>query len=87
VDDGALNHALEARGGLGILVAVADQVLQLGFQIGGKAPAQLVEIDVAGAHDRSRVLIVDQGEQKMFQRRVFVMALVGQCERTMERLF
>ena len=34
VDHGALDHALEAGGRLGILGAVGDQVFQFGFQIG-----------------------------------------------------
>jgi hypothetical protein len=75
VDHGALDHALEAGGRLGILVAVADQILELALEIGGQAAPQLVEFDVAGAHDRGGVLIVDQRQQQMFQSGVFVMPL------------
>jgi hypothetical protein len=39
-----------------------------------------VEIDVAGAHDGGGVLVVDQGEQQMFEGGVFVAALVGEGE-------
>ena len=78
VDHRALDHALEAGGRLGILAAVGDQVFQLGFEIGDQAAAQLVEIDIAGAHHRGGVLIVDQRQQQMLQRRVFVVALVGE---------
>ena len=87
VDDGALDHALEPGGRLRILVAVADQVFELAFEIGGQAAAQLVEIDVAGAHDRGGVLVVDQGQQKMFERGVFVVALVGERQGAVEGLF
>ena len=87
VDDGALDDALEAGGRLGILVAVADQVLELALEIGGQTAPQLVEIDVARAHDRGGVLIIDQREQKMFERRVFVVALIGERQGTVERLF
>ena len=73
--------------GLRILVALADQVLQLGFEIGGEAAAQLVEIDVAGAHDRGGVLVVDQRQQEVLERRVFVVTLVGERQRAVQRLF
>ena len=43
--------------------------------------AQHVDVDVAGAHHRGRVLVVDQREQQMLERRVFVVALVGERER------
>ena len=87
VDDGALDHPLEAGGRLGILVAVADQILELAFEIGGEAAPQLVEIDIARPHDRRGVLIVDQREQKMFQRGVFVMALIGERQGAVQGLF
>ena len=87
VDDGALDHALEAGGRLGILGAVGDQVFEFGFEIGRQAAPQLVEIDIAGAHHRGGVLIVDQREQQMLERGVFVMALVGERQRAVERLF
>ena len=87
VDDGALDHALEPGGRLGILVAVADQVLQLGFEIGGEAAAQLVEIDIAGPHHRGRILIVDQGQQQVLERRIFVVPLIGERQCAVERLF
>ena len=86
VDDRALDHALEAGGRLGILGAVGDQIFQFGFEIGGQAAAQLVEIDIAGAHHRRGVLIVDQRQQQMLQGRIFVMPLIGEGERPVERL-
>jgi len=86
VDDGALDHALEPSGGLGILVAVAHQVLELALEIGSEAPPQLVEIDVAGAHDRGGVLIIEQGEQQVLERRIFMVTLVGQRQGAMEGL-
>ena len=46
--------------------------------------AQLVEIDVARAHDRGRIAIIDKGEQQMLQRRRLVIALVGILERAMQ---
>ena len=87
MDHGALDHALEPGGRLGILVAVGDQIVELGFDVGDEAALELVEIDIAGAHHRGRVLILDQREQQMFERGVFVVPLVGERERPVERLF
>ena len=39
------------------------------------------------AHHRRRVLIVDQGQQQVFQGRVFLLALVGIRECLMQGLF
>ena len=87
VDHRALDDALESGGGFAVFRAVGDQVLQLGFQIGDQAAPQLVEIDVAGAHHGGGVLVVDQRQQKVLKRRVFVVALVGERQRTVKRLF
>ena len=86
MDDRALDDALEAGGRLGILVAVAHQVLELAFEIGGEAPAQLVEIDVAGAHDRGGILVVEQREQQMLERGIFVVTLIGERQGAVEGL-
>src|SRR5215467_14581792 len=87
MDDGALDDALETGRRLGVLVAFADQVLELGFEIRRQAAAQLVEIDVAGAHDGGRILIVEQCQQQVFQRGVFMVPLVGQRQRAVQGLF
>ncbi len=87
VDDGALDHPLEPGGRLGILVRVAHQVFQLAFEIGGEAAAQLVEIDIAGPHHRGRVLVVEQREQQVFERGVFVVTLVCERQRPVKGLF
>ena len=87
MDDGTLNDALKAGGRLGILRPVGDQVVQLRIKIGDDTAAQLFQIDVARPHDRSGVLIFDQREQEMLQRRIFVVALIGERQRPVERLF
>ena len=87
MDHGALDHALEAGGRLGVLGAVGHQVVELGVEIGDEAAAQRLEIDVAGPHHRGGVLIVDQRQQQMLERRVFVVPLVGERERAVQRLF
>ena len=87
MDDGALDDPLEAGGRLRILAFVGDQVGQLRVDIGDQTAPQHVEIDIAGAHDRGRVLVVDQGQQQMFERGVFVVPLIGERERPVKRFF
>ena len=87
VDDGALDDALEAGRRLGVLAVEADEVGELGIDIFGEVGLQLVEVDVAGAHDGRRVLVVDQREQQMLERGEFLVALVGEAERLVEGHF
>ena len=87
VDHRALDHALEAGGRLGVVGAVGDQVFEFGFEIIDETGAQLVEIDAAGAHHGRRIAIIDQRQQKVFQRRILMMTLVCDRERTMQGLF
>ena len=87
MDHGALDHALEPGRRLGILVALGHQIVELGLDVGDEAALELVEIDIAGAHHGGRVLILDQRQQQMFQRGVFVVALVRERERAVQGLF
>ncbi len=87
MDDGALDHALEPGGRFRILVPFRHQVVELGLDIGDEAALQFVDVDIAGAHDGGRVLILEQRQQQMLQRGVFVMAFVRQSERPVKRLF
>ena len=87
MDHRALDHALEAGGGLEIFGAVGDQVFQLGFEIGHQAAAQLVEIDIAGAHHGGGVLVVDQRQQQVLEGGIFMVPLVGEGERPVQGLF
>ncbi len=86
MDDRALDDALEAGGRLGVLVITGDQVGEFVIDIFDERLAQRVEVDVAGAHDGGRIGVVDQGEQQMLERRIFVMPLVGKGQCLMERL-
>ncbi len=87
VNHRALDHALETRGRLGVVGAVRHQVFEFGFEIVDEAGAQLVEIDAAGPHHRRRIRVIDQRQQKVFERRILVMPLVGNRQRTMQGLF
>ena len=73
--------------GFEVLAAVRDEVGQFGVDVFDEVAAQGVEIDVAGAHDGRRVLVVDQRQKQMLQRGVFVPALARQGEGSMKGLF
>ena len=66
VERSPLHYALEAVRRLGLLLAVDDQVLELGIEIVDDGLAQPVEIDPAGAQHRRRIDVVDQRQQQMF---------------------
>src|ERR1700678_2177920 len=83
----ALNDALKTRGRLGVIGAVRHQIFKLGFEIVDKTGAQLVEIDAAGTHDRRGIGIIDQRQQKVFERRILVVTLVCDRQRAMQGLF
>ena len=87
MDGGALQHALEAGGRLGVLGVVRDQVAQLGIDIGNEVAAQLLQIDRAGPEDGDRVLVLGQRQQQMLHGGVFVPPLVGVGERPVQGLF
>ncbi len=84
VHDRAMDDALEPGGRLGLGRALVDEARKLGVEILGDARAQLIEIDVAGAHDGSRVAIVDEGDEKMLERRELMAALVRVLKRAMK---
>jgi hypothetical protein len=87
VDHRALDDALETGRRLGVVGAVSHQVFEFGLEIIDEARAQLVEIDAAGSHDGCRIGVIDQRQQKMFERRVLVMTLVCDRQCTMQGLF
>ncbi len=87
MDDGALDDALKARGGLGVFAAVADEIIEFLIDIVAQILAQHLEIDRTGAQHRRRLAILRQTQQEMFERRIFMMPLVRNGESTMESLF
>jgi hypothetical protein len=87
MDHGALDHALEAGGRLGVVGAVRHQVFEFGLKIVDETGPELVEIDAAGPHHRGRIRVIDQRQQKVFERRVLMVTLVCNRQRTMQGLF
>ncbi len=83
----ALNDALEAVGRLGLFLTVDDEVLEFGVEILNDGLPQQVEVDAAGAQHGRRIDVVDQRQQEMLERRIFVTALVGEGERPTKGLF
>jgi len=49
--------------------------------------AELIEIDGAGAQDGHRVLVLDQRQQQMLERRILMPTLIGVGESAMQGLF
>ena len=60
MDDGAMNDALEAGGRLGVVMRFDHEAGELVVEIFGELAAQQVDIDIAGAHHRRCVAIVEQ---------------------------
>ena len=81
----AVHHALEAGRGLRFGGALHEQAGKLAVEIFGDALAQGVEVHEAGLHDGGRVAVVQQGQQKVLERGVFVVPLVGVFQRAMQR--
>ena len=49
--------------------------------------AQRIHVDIAGLHHLAGVGVVDQGQQQMLQRGIFVMPVAGQLDGVVQRLF
>jgi hypothetical protein len=87
VEDRPLDHALEAAGGRGVRVAVDLEAIQFGIEIVGDGIGQLAHVDPAGLHHAGGVFVINQREEQMLQRRIFMMALGGVAQRIMQRGF
>jgi hypothetical protein len=84
VDDRALDHALEARRGLGVLPVIDHQRAELIVHIAGQGGPEGAQVDVAGAHDGCGFLIVDKRQEQMLQGRIFVLSLIGVSDGAMQ---
>ena len=87
MDHGALDHPLEARGRLGILVQFRGQIVEFVLDVADQALAQGVDVDRTGAHDGGRFGVVQQAQQEMFERRIFVPTLGSDRKSAMKGLF
>ena len=87
VEDGALDDALEARGRGRVGGAVGDERAELMVEILLDRGAQLVAVDAAGGHHLGRMLVVDQRDEQMLERGIFVAALARFAERIVQGLF
>ena len=74
--DRPLDHPLEARGRLGVLIGIDDQARQFLVEIAAQLIAQSVEVDAAGMQHGGRILVVGQRQQQMLERGVFMATLV-----------
>ena len=63
MDGGALHHALEASGGLGIAAAFCHQAGQILVQKFGQVALQFININTAGAEYARCIGVIAQGEQ------------------------
>ena len=86
MDGRALEHALEAGGGLGLAAAVGDEIAELAVDVVDQVAAQALDIDIAGPHHGDCVRILGQRQQQMLERRVVMPSLIGVGERTVQRL-
>jgi hypothetical protein len=87
VQDRALDHALEPGGGLGIGLVVGFERLVFLIEILPHRRAELGDLDAAGQHHLFGVLVLDQRQQQMFERGVFMPPFGGIGERLVESLF
>jgi len=87
MDHRTLDDPLEARSRFGILIIAGHQIAEFLVDIIADGTAQLVDVDIARAHDRCRIRILDQRQQQMLKRGIFVMPLIGIGQRLMDRLF
>ena len=76
MDHGTLDDPLKACRRLGILAVVKHQTGQLIVDIALQVSLQNLKIDIAGPHNSSRIGIVDQSQQQMFKRGIFVASVV-----------
>ena len=63
--DGAMDDALEASGRLGVVMRIEYEAGEFVVEISGELVPQQVDIDVAGAHHRRCVAIVEQRQEQM----------------------
>jgi hypothetical protein len=87
MDHRPLDHALETGRRLGVLTSVSHEIGEFAVHVVGEITAENFDIDIAGSHDGSRVLVVDQGQEEVFEGCVFMAALACESEGSVKGLF
>ena len=82
-----MQHTLERGGRLRFFGIAVDQIGQLVIEIMRKLVAQIGQRYAAGAQHRHGVLVVGERQQQMLERRIFVIALVGDRKGAVQCLF
>ena len=86
-EDRALDHPLESRGRLRIGIILGLEGLVFLIEILLHHLAKLGQIDAAGGHHLRGILVIDQRQQEVLERRIFVPPLGRIAERIVERAF
>ena len=85
---GTLHDPLECRGWLDATGWIlSDQARQVLINILFQRQFQRGDIDLARAHHLDRVFIIGESEQKMLERRIFVLTLAGGGQGAFKRIF
>ena len=87
MDHRPLDHALETGRRLGILASIGHEVGEFAVHVIDQIAAQNFEIDIAGSHDGGRVLVVDQGQEEVFEGCIFMASLACESEGSVKGLF
>ena len=87
MQDRPLDDALEAGGGGGVNRLLDLQRIQFAVEIENDGVFEFTQIDAAGVHHLRSVAVVDQREQKMLERRIFMAAISGIFQRLMQGFF
>ena len=87
MQDGALDHPLEAGGGLGLDRLIGGQALQLLVDEGLKLAFEPLQIDAAGLEHRDGVGILQQRVEQVFEGRELVPPLDRKRQRPVQALF
>jgi hypothetical protein len=87
MDHRPLDHALEAGCRLGILASVGHEIGKFAVDVFDQIAAKNFDIDIAGPHDGRSILVVDQGQEKVFEGCIFMAALACESESSVKGLF
>ena len=87
VEGRTLHDPLKTIRRFGLLLAVDNEVFEFRIQVMNDGLAKPIEVDPARAQHRRRVDVVDQRQQQMLERGVFVTALIGERQRPSKGFF